>query len=425
MLTVVGFVLVSLVITQLLLACLQRKRLQRIEEKSLSLCTKATSRQVPITVVTGFLGSGKTTLVNRVLTADHGKRIVVIENELGSVSIDHSLIDVARQKDAPHGVIVLQNGCMCCSGESPGGELERVLDKLLEMLKVEQGALAFDYVLIETSGLADVGPILQVLWRHEMANAPFFLDGVVTLLDAKHIMRHLRPASSALAFVRRRPEAEKQLALADRVVLNKADLATSAELDEVRAAVRAINATAGLLVAERAEVPLEQLLDLKAFSSARWEAALQQPNLTAMHGASVSCICLQGAAVVLPALQGWLQRLVDARHEDLFRVKGVLAVHGYEHRFVMHGVHAQLQGQFDRPWREGEERTSTLVLIGNRLDQLEMQRAFDGCLDAAGGCEDCDEPAHDAGVLSQLSGEAPVASDGGLRRRPEPATESK
>ena len=164
-LTVVVVVVVSLVLTQLLLACLQRKRLQRIEEKSLSLCTKAEpgARQVPITIVTGFLGSGKTTLVNRVLTADHGKRIVVIENELGSVSIDHSLIDEARQKDAPHGVIVLKNGCMCCSGESPGGELERVLDKLLEMLRVEQGALAFDYVLIETSGLADVGPILQVL----------------------------------------------------------------------------------------------------------------------------------------------------------------------------------------------------------------------------------------------------------------------
>ena len=162
-LTVVGVIVASFVLTQLLLACLQRKRLQRIEEKSLKLCAKAGARRVPITVVTGFLGSGKTTLVNRVLTADHGKRIVVIENELGSVSIDHSLIDEARQKDAPHGVIVLKNGCMCCSGESPGGELERVLDKLLEMLRVEQGALAFDYVLIETSGLADVGPILQVL----------------------------------------------------------------------------------------------------------------------------------------------------------------------------------------------------------------------------------------------------------------------
>ena len=252
--TVAAVVVVSFVLTQLLLACLQRKRLQRIEEKSLSLCAKAGARQVPITVITGFLGSGKTTLVNRVLTADHGKRVVVIENELGSVSIDHSLIDEERQKAAPHGVLVLKNGCMCCSGESPGGELERVLDKLLEMLRVEQGALAFDYVLIETSGLADVGPILQVLWRHEMARAPFFLDGVVTLVDAKHIMRHLRPASSALALLRRRPEAEKQLALADRVVLNKVDLATAAERDEVRAAVSAINATARLLEAERAQV---------------------------------------------------------------------------------------------------------------------------------------------------------------------------
>ena len=168
--------------------------------------------------------------------------------------------------------------------------------------------------------------------------------------------------------------------------------------------------------------------------------------------------------MVLPLLQGWLQRLVDARHEelfrvknpnrnpnrerdpspnpspnpsqDLFRVKGVLAVHGYEHRFVMHGVHAQLQGLFDRAWREGEERASTLVLIGNRLDQLELQRAFDACLHAAaGGCEDCgdcDEPAHDAASAQpqhahahehepQPPGEALVG--GGLRRRVELATD--
>ena len=141
---------------------------------------------------------------------------------------------------------------------------------------------------------------------------------MVTLVDAKHIMRHLRPASSALALLRRRPEAEKQLALADRVLLNKVDLATPAERDEVRAAVSAINATARLLEAERAEVPLEQLLDLRAFSSARWEEALLRPAmLTALHGSNaVSCICLQGAAVVLPLLQAWLQRLVDARHEE-------------------------------------------------------------------------------------------------------------
>ena len=272
--TVAVVVVVSFVLTQLLLACLQRKRLQRIEEKSLSLCAKAGARQVPITVITGFLGSGKTTLVNRVLTADHGKRVVVIENELGSVSIDHSLIDEERQKAAPHGVLVLKNGCMCCSGESPGGELERVLDKLLEMLRVEQGALAFDYVLIETSGLADVAPIIQVLWRHEMERSPYYLDGVVAVVDCAHILRHLRP-STAFGFARRRVEAERQLSYADRVVLNKLDLlADAAALAAVEAAVRELNPTAGMLRATHAAVDVDALLDQQAFSSARWERAL-------------------------------------------------------------------------------------------------------------------------------------------------------
>ena len=113
--------------------------------------------------------SGKTTLLNHILQGDHGKRIVVIENELGSVSIDHSLLDEARQKDAPHGVLVLKNGCMCCSGDAPGSELERVLDKLLEMGRFQGGSLPFDCVLIETTGMADPGPVAQT----------FFVDDTV------------------------------------------------------------------------------------------------------------------------------------------------------------------------------------------------------------------------------------------------------
>ena len=166
--------LVSYVLTFILVSYLQRYRLRRIERKSEELCaaTEAAvddAARVPITLITGFLGSGKTTLVNRVLSSpDHGLRVLVIENELGAVSIDHELIDRTRQASMPEGVIVLKNGCMCCSGETPGSELERVLDQLLKMATVEGGSLPFDAVLIETTGMADPSPILQVLCRREM-----------------------------------------------------------------------------------------------------------------------------------------------------------------------------------------------------------------------------------------------------------------
>jgi G3E family GTPase len=268
---------------------------------------------VPITIITGFLGSGKTTLVNRILRGDHGKRVVVIENELGAISLDHELIDTQRQSDAPVGVYILKNGCMCCSGESPGSELERVLDKLLDMTKVEGGSLPFDYVLIETSGLADPAPIAQVLWRHEMGDTPFFLDGIVSLVDAKHVLRHLRP-TAPFAFARRRPEVEKQIAMSDRVVLNKADLAGEAELRAVEAAVEAVNRSATLMRASHADVPLGVLLDNEAYSNAQWLARKQQlldpaaGEAAATHGAAVSCVCVGCTNdVVLPRLQAWLQ----------------------------------------------------------------------------------------------------------------------
>ena len=308
--TTAAAVVGSFILTHVLMACMQRLRLRRIERKSLELCEEpvaalsaADAARLPITVVTGFLGSGKTTLVNRVLTGGHGRRVVVIENEVGAISIDHELIDEAAQARAPAGVRVLKNGCMCCAGETPGSELERVLDQLLKMRRDAGTTPPFDYVLIETSGLADVAPIIQVLWRHEMERSPYYLDGVVAVVDCAHILRHLRP-STAFGFARRRVEAERQLSYADRVVLNKLDLLTdAAALAAVEAAVRELNPTAGMLRATHAAVDVDALLDQQAFSSARWERALnaqeeQQPGAAPFsapaHGATrVATVCLQ------------------------------------------------------------------------------------------------------------------------------------
>ena len=411
--TVLGVVVGSFVLTQLLVAFFQRRRLERIERKSLQLCGTAADaaasdgaadaatsdadttaiaddrdQRVPITLITGFLGSGKTTLVNRVLTSmEHGLRIAVIENELGAISIDHALIDQERQAQMPEGVLVLKNGCMCCSGETPGSELERVLDKLLEMGRLEGGSLPFDCVLIEMSGLADPSPIVQILYRREMGGSRFYLDGVVCVVDSQHVLRHLRP-TGPFAFVRRRAEAEKQIGLADRVVLNKWDLiACEAEHGAaVREGVRAVNASAALLPATRGDVPLGQILQLHAFDSARWLACLSEIEAAAAaavgsrHAASVVCVSLEAVRPLsLAKLQAWLQQLAAARHEDLYRLKGVLAIAGHDERFVLHGVHAQIVGQFERPWAPGEARHSALVVIAHQIDRHALAADFEAC----------------------------------------------
>jgi len=406
--SIVGILVGSFILTQLLVFFLQRRRLERIERKSLELCAEVdvapaegdvdeycdaasadtvdtAKRRVPMTIITGFLGSGKTTLVNRVLTSsEHGLRIVVIENELGAISIDHALIDGERQAHMPEGVVVLKNGCMCCSGETPGSELERVLDKLLEMGRLEGGSLPFDCVLIETTGMADPSPILQILYRREMAGSRFYLDAVICLVDAKHVLRHLQP-SGAFGFTRRRAEAEKQLALADRIVLNKMDLLADdgAAADAVRSAIRVVNSTAPLMEATQAQVALSQLLGLHAFDSARWLAAQSDESAAPtdpLHSSTVVCAAMQAdGPILLPRLQAWLQELAATRHEDLYRMKGVLSIAGHDERFVLHGIHAQVQGHFERPWAYDEPRVSALVVIAHRIDRHALEASFLAC----------------------------------------------
>ena len=476
-LMMIALLVLSYILTHLLVVWLQRKRLMRIESKSLQLCGGVCadgdesdlepSLRKPITLITGFLGSGKTTLVNRILTSsDHGLRVLVIENELGAVSIDHALIDDVRQQHMPDDVVVLKNGCMCCSGEMPGSELERVLDKLLEMSKLDErgmsgeahsggsGGLPFDHVLIETTGLADPSPIVQVLCRREMERSPFYLDAVVAVVDAQNILRHLQP-SGAYGFARRRAEAEKQIALADKIVLNKVDLLdgssegqedegnafvgadgasaassdAAAAKDAVLAAVRAVNAGAGLTWACRADVPLGELLGLRAFSSAGWlehhrrhldnaaKAEAIAPS-SAAHTESVACVSLTldaPSALSLPRLQAWLQRLVAARHEDLFRVKGVLHIAGHDERFVLHGIHANVRAAFERRWAPDEARSSAMVVIGYGLDQGELEAGFRAAAAHVGRADgdDSREPCERTAMAAQK------ASGGGaeLRRR--------
>jgi G3E family GTPase len=202
-------------------------------------------KKVPVTVLTGFLGSGKTTLLNRILTEQHGQRIAVIENELGEIGIDQALVI-----DADEEVFEMNNGCICCTVR---GDLIRILGNLMKRRD------KFDRILVETTGMADPGPVAQTFFVDDDMKELFELDGIVTLVDAKHVVLHIDESS----------ECREQIAFADVLVVNKGDLVSTAELDALEQRVRKINALAKVMRATNADVPISEVLDIGGFDLAR------------------------------------------------------------------------------------------------------------------------------------------------------------
>jgi G3E family GTPase len=201
--------------------------------------------RIPVTVLTGFLGAGKTTLVNRILSENHGKRIAVIENEFGEVGVDHELVIGADEE-----IFETSNGCICCTVR---GDLIRILGQLRKRRD------RFDSVLIETTGLADPGPVAQTFFIDEELKEHYALDAIVTLVDARHIEQELEHSPIAL----------EQIAFADVILLNKIDLVDAAALERIERRVRGISATAALIHSRNADVPLERVLSLGAFDLER------------------------------------------------------------------------------------------------------------------------------------------------------------
>jgi G3E family GTPase len=204
-----------------------------------------TPSRVPVTVLTGFLGSGKTTLLNRILSEKHGKRIAVIENEFGEVGVDSELVIGAEEE-----LFETNNGCICCTVR---GDLLRILGQLMKRRD------RFDHILIETTGMADPGPVAQTFFLDDDLKNQFALDAIVTMVDAKHFEQHVDELK----------EPAEQVAFADLVLLNKTDLVDAASLERIERRIRGINGTAKIFRTKNADVPIEKVLNVGAFDLQR------------------------------------------------------------------------------------------------------------------------------------------------------------
>ncbi len=469
---------------------------------------------IPVTVLTGFLGAGKTTLLNRILTEQHGRKIAVIENEYGEVGVDNQLVIQSDEE-----IFEMNNGCICCTVR---GDLLRILARLMKRKD------RLDAILIETTGLANPGPVAQTFFSDPEMKENYRLDAIVTLVDAKHVLLHLDDS----------PEAIKQIAFADVILLNKTDLIEPADLDALEKRIHVINAVAKVHRTKNAEIELNKVIDIGGFNLDRavdvdpqflepeypfeWAGAYELPagdyklaigahhhdheghDHDHDHECGESCghdhnsldvivapassgpgsappatvgdskyeaaiktavlafsdwekIALPGETIAadgklhrlklkdengefvvkIPAaghyvlftghdvpthlhapsgdvvrygwdqtfrhehthdeevssvgisvageldgkkLNEWISNLLATKGGDIFRMKGVLVVKGTKKRLVFQGVHMLFDAKFDRDWKDGENRTNTLVFIGKNLERAALTEGFKACL---------------------------------------------
>jgi len=326
----------------------------------------------PITVITGFLGAGKTTLVNYILKEQNEWKICVLENEFGEVSIDDGL--VADSFDSPEDLITMDNGCVCCSVR---GDLVRTLGQLAKRRK------DFDAILLETTGLADPAPIVYTIQTNSKMNENYFIDSIVCLADCKHLDIHLneiKPVGSV-------NEALQQVAFADKILLNKVDLVTPEEKTKLKTRLGKINKFATVIETERSRAPLEKILGLNTFnmeSILTYDPDFFDNQEDTKHNLEL----VQSVGIRFEGnlhaqwFNMFMMDLLKERAEDLYRTKGLLSFHGQGNtKFVFQGVHEQINfGPAKEPWKEGEDRTNKFVFIGKNLNREELTKSLMECL---------------------------------------------
>ncbi len=364
--------------------------------------SQTTQTTTPVTVLTGYLGAGKTTLLNRILSEDHGKKYAVIVNEFGEIGIDNDLIVGADEE-----VFEMNNGCVCCTVR---GDLIRIVQGLMK----RKGG--FDGIIVETTGLADPGPVAQTFFVDEDVKAKTRLDSVTTVVDAKHITMRLTDSR----------EAREQIAFADQIVLNKTDLVDEHDLRMIEARLRKMNPLAPIHRAERSNVPLNLILGRGGFDLDRI-VELEPDFLNPAHGEPghvhdedcdddhdhhayghdhghdhdhhgdhhdhdhdhhdhVHDDDIKGYSLRLDQpvngekISRWLNDLLALQGPNVLRAKGIIDVAGENRRLVFQAVHMILEGDYQREWKAGEERYSRMVFIGRDLNEAQLKAGFAACV---------------------------------------------
>jgi G3E family GTPase len=318
---------------------------------------------VPVTILTGFLGAGKTTLLNRILKEDHGQRIAVIENEFGEVGVDSEIIEKTDEQ-----ILEMNNGCICCTVR---GDLIRILGTLKE--KRSQGALKFDRVIIETTGMADPGPVAQTFFTDEDIGNYYLLDSILTVVDAKHAARQLDEFR----------EAQEQVGFADRILMSKTDLVAENETAALIERLKRMNPRAPVNKVHFGDAPLAEILDIRGFNL---NAILElDPEFLAdaphtHHDQVESFVFRSDKPFDGDKLEQFLSGMIQVYGPDLLRYKGVLWMKGNPKRVVFQGVHMMMGGDIGKPWAKGEKKSSLLVFIGKKLPRDLFIAGLEQCL---------------------------------------------
>ncbi len=305
-------------------------------------------KEIPVTIVTGFLGSGKTTLLNRILQEQHGKKIAVILNEIGDVNLDSELVVQSIGEELK----IMNNGCVCCTVR---GDLTKIC---LDLIK---NKVNFDHIVIETTGMADPSPVAQTFFMEESLQKKFYLDAIITVVDAKHIEQNLKEIK----------ETEDQIGFADVILLNKTDLITPQQLHVVEEKIRSINSMAKLYPTSHSQIPIADILDINAFdleSRVELNPAIKEVYHEHKHDESIKSIYFEEVRPLdLERFSRFMQLVVGELGNQMLRYKGIIYAAGDESRFVFQGVHTNMGSTQDRPWAANEERKTKIVFIGRHL----------------------------------------------------------